>query len=281
MTTRLDEGTLDRQRTPGPALYFNAAFPQGTPQAVVGVLHGYADYSARYSHVFAAWAERGIASVGIDMRGHGRAGGARGFCERFTDYLDDVSELVQLIGERAPGVPAILFGHSFGGLVAASAVIRQPGSWRALVLSAPYLGLAAHVPIVKAFAGRIASRVVPGFGLPSGLRGAELTHDSERARAYDEDPLVFKTVNSRWFRETEKAQARALDGASSVTLPLYLVIGTADPIVKMESARQFFESASSSEKTWDVRGGMLHEVLNEPEWRSIADAIADFVLAHK
>lgn len=281
MTPRLDEGTLDRQRTAGPALYFNAAFPQAPPQAVVGVLHGYADYGARYSHVLGAWAERGIASVAIDMRGHGRAGGDRGFCERFTDYLDDVSELVHLIGERAPGVPAFLFGHSFGGLVAASAVISQPGAWRALVLSAPYLGLAAHVPFVKAFAGRIASRVAPALGLPSGLQGAQLTHDSARALAYDADPLVFKTVKSRWFRETQKAQAMVLDGASSVTLPLYLVIGKADTLVKVESARQFFDGAASSDKTWDARDGLLHEVLNEPEWRSIADAIADFVLAHK
>jgi acylglycerol lipase len=281
MKTRRDEGTLDRRRTVGPALYFNAASPEGPTQAVVGVLHGYADYGARYGHVMDAWAERGIASVAIDMRGHGRAGGERGFCERFTDYLDDASELVRLIGERAPGVPAFLFGHSFGGLVAASAVIRQPGPWRGLVLSGPYFGLAVHVPFVKAFAGRIASRVVPGFGLPSGLRGADLTHDLARARAYDEDPLVFKTVKSRWFRETQKAQAGALAGASYVTLPLYLVIGKADPLVRVESARQFFDAVASAEKTWDARDGLLHEVLNEPEWRGIADAIADFVIAHK
>jgi alpha-beta hydrolase superfamily lysophospholipase len=281
MSTRHDEGTLARQLTAGPTLYFNSALPEGPPEAVVAVLHGYADYGARYHHVFDAWAERGIASVAIDMRGHGHAGGKRGFCEHFAEYLDDVSELVRLVEERAPGAPAFLFGHSFGGLVATSAALEKPGLWRGLVLSGPYFGLGMHVPRVKLFAGRIASRVAPALGMPSELHGQDLTHDPVRARAYDEDPLVFKNATARWFTETQAAQVIAFQRAPSLTLPLYLVIGKEDRSVKVASARQFFDAAGSTDKTWDARDGLFHEVLNEPEWRSIADAIADFVLARK
>jgi alpha-beta hydrolase superfamily lysophospholipase len=281
MAIRRDEGPLARQRTAGPALYFNTASPEGPPEAVVAVLHGYADYAARYGHVLDAWAERAIASVAIDMRGHGHAEGKRGFCERFAEYLDDVSELVHLMGERAPGVPAFLFGHSFGGLVAASAVLDQPSGWSGLVLSGPYFGLSLHVPPLKLLAGKIASRLVPALGVPSELRGSDLTHDAVRARAYDEDPLVFKKATARWFSEAGAAQASALLRAPSLKLPLYLVMGKDDHVAKVESARQFFDAAGSTDKTWDLREGLLHEVLNEPEWRSIADSIADFVLAHK
>ena len=98
----------------------------------------------------------------------------------FSEYLDDVSELTRLVEERAPGVPAFLFGHSFGGLVATLAALDRPGRWRALVLSGPYFGLALHVPRVKLIAGKIASKLAPAFGLPSQLRGADMTHDAAR-----------------------------------------------------------------------------------------------------
>jgi len=281
MTVRHDEGTLARARTTGPVLYFNAASPDGAPEAVIAVLHGYADYGARYLHVLDAWAGRGIASVAIDMRGHGHAAGKPGFCEHFGEYLDDFSELVRLLDERAPGVPAFLFGHSFGGVVAASAALDDASRWRGLVLSAPYLGLAMQVPRAKLFAGKIASALAPALGVPSGLHGADLTHDAQRARAYDEDPLVFKNVTPRWFSETQAAQGRVLERAPSLLLPLYLVMGTEDRVARLATARAFFDAAGSPDKIWDAREGLFHEVLNEPQWPSIAAAIADFVLKRK
>lgn len=275
---RTDEGTLTNRSTPGPALHFHAVLPDA-PKAVVGVLHGYADHGARYRHVMDAWADKGIASVAIDMRGHGRSGGVRGHCHRFSEFLDDAGELARLVRERAqPGVPAVVFGHSFGGLVAASYVVdRGAAPWRALVLSAPYLGLALEVPRVKIAAGKIASRIVPKLALPAGLCGADVTHDAERARAYDDDPLVFKTATARWFTEATAAQSRLLARARDLRLPLYVVMGTADRVAKVESARALFDAASSTDKTWDAREGLYHEVLSEPPWRAIADALGDWI----
>jgi alpha-beta hydrolase superfamily lysophospholipase len=279
MNPRHDEGPLARRLTPGPALYYGLTTPEA-PRAVVALLHGYADYGGRYAHVAAAWAEQGIMTVSIDMRGHGRAEGKRGFCERFPEYLDDVAELVGLVGEHAPGLPAFLFGHSFGGLVAATAALERPSTWRGLVLSGPFFGLGKELPGAQVLAGRLVSRLAPAFAMPTGLSGADVTHDAVRARAYDEDPLVFKKAPVRWFVETQAAQQRALRRAGELTLPLYLVIGTADHVVKIASARAFFDAASSTDKTWEGSPGHFHEVLNEPEWRPIADRIAAWVLAH-
>jgi alpha-beta hydrolase superfamily lysophospholipase len=276
MTTR-EQGTLSRSATPGPALYSYSAVPDGKSVAVVGVVHGYADYGGRYGHVMDAWADRGIASVAIDMRGHGRARGRRGFCERFGEYLDDARELEHLTAKG--GVPAFLFGHSLGGLVAASSAIDRPTPWRALVLSAPFMALAMEVPPLKRIAGQIASRVWPTFSLPSGLSGADVTHDAALARTYDQDPLVFHTATARFFTEVRGAQKRAFDRAPSLVMPLYAVMGTADPIADYRKARAFFDATGSSDKTWDARQGLFHEVLNEPEWRGIADKIADWILA--
>ncbi len=279
MATTHEEGTA-RRTLPGPSLYFRWAAPEGPPRAVVGLLHGYAEHSARYAHVMDAWAERGIATAALDLRGHGRSGGRRGYCHRFREFLDDAAELEHLVAARAPGAPHFLFGHSFGGLVATMSVLEDPAPWRGLVLSGPYFELALPVPPAKIAVGRLASRLWPTLALASGLHGSDITHDAARARAYDEDPLVFGTATTRWFTEALAAQRSALDRAPGLAVPLYVVMGTADRVASVATARAFFDRVSGGDKTWDAREGLFHEVLNEPEWRGIADRIADWILAH-
>ena len=278
VTIARDEGAVTQRAIPGPALYSLSAMPE-KPKAVVGIVPGYADHAARYTHVMDAFAERGIGCVAIDLRGHGRATGARGYCTRFDEFLDDAGELARLVSDRGKGAPAFLLGHSFGGLVSATSMLETPRSWRGVLLSAPYLELALRVPKAKLALGRVASRIVPKLALPTGIEGKDLTHDGARARAYDEDPLVFPNARARWFRETQKAQERLLARAGSFAAPLYMVFGTEDPVSKMATGRQFFEAAASTDKTWDAREGLLHEVLNELSWRDIAGTMADWILA--
>jgi acylglycerol lipase len=279
MGVKHDEHALTRRAVPGPSLYLVSATPEGTPKATVGILHGYAEHGARYVHVMDAWAEAQIASVAVDMRGHGRATGPRGHCDRFDEFLEDAAELARLVSERAQGGACFLFGHSFGGLVAAASAIDAPGPWRGLVLSAPFFGLALDVPKAKRVAGRIASSIAPRLRLPSGLKGADVTRDPERAAAYDADPLVFPHATARWFRETQLAQERTVARAGELRLPLFLTFGAADRVAKLAAARAFFDRVASQDKTWEERAGGFHEVLNDPEWRELADRIAQWMLA--
>ena len=280
MTIKHDEAAVTQRAVPGPALYAVTTLPDGAPKAIVGLLHGYADHAARYAHVMDAWAEKGIATVAIDMRGHGRAAGPRGYCARFDEYLDDASELARLVADKGHGAPAFLFGHSFGGLVAASSVLASPGAWKGVVLSSPYFGLALEVPGAKLVAAKIASRLVPRLALPTGIRGRDVTHDPVRASAYESDPLVFKNATARWFTETVRAQKSAFARAPSFALPLLLVAAGADPVAKTADARRFFDAVGSTDKTWDERKGLYHETLNEPEWPEIAATMASWILDH-
>jgi alpha-beta hydrolase superfamily lysophospholipase len=273
---RYVESALPRRLTRGPALHAYESIPD-SPRAVVALLHGFAEYGGRYAHVAKAWSELGLATVAVDLRGHGKADGERGFCLHFDEYIDDALELVDLVHRRVPERPAFLYGHSFGGLVATSLVLERPSTWRGLLLTGPNFGIAVKVPAAKRVAGRVASALVPGFGLPSGLHGADLTHDAAIARAYDEDPLVFKKARARWFTETTTAQGRVLERAGALRMPLQLTMGTADRVSDFATAKRFFDAAGSTDKTFDARQGLFHEVLNEPEWPSIARSMADWI----
>lgn len=276
MSIELDEGRVERSG--GPALYYASAMPP-SPKAVLAMVHGYADHGARYAHVMGALAEHGIGSVVIDLRGHGKAEGTRGFCERFSDYHDDVRELRRLAEQRAKDAPLFLFGHSFGGLVVTSSALESPSPWKGLVLSAPLFGLALEVPKIKVIAGKIASRLVPKLGLPSGLTGKDMTSDVAKQKEYDADPLAFKVARARWFTEASKTQDHVLANAKKLKLPLYLTIGTKDPIVSFPTAKRFFADAGSADKTFAPQEGLLHEVLNEPSWKDVVEPIAKWILA--
>jgi alpha-beta hydrolase superfamily lysophospholipase len=281
MTIELDEGTVSRTgSSTSPSLYFASAMPTGSAKAVLAIVPGYADHGARYAHVMGALAEHGIGTVAIDLRGHGRAQGPRGFCSSFEEFLDDARELRRLVEARAKGAPLLLFGHSFGGLVAALSALEEPSPWKGLVLSAPFFGLGLEVPRIKVLAGKLASRLYPKLGLPSGLAGKDMTHDPAKARTYDSDPLVFKNATARWFTEATAAQEKALSSAPRLALPLYMTFGTADKVASFSAGKRFFDAAGSKDKTWDPREGLFHEVLNEPSWKDIVENIARWVLAH-
>ena len=278
MSIELDESSLARRGSP--ALYYASAMPSAGAKAVLGIVHGYADHGARYRHVMGALAEHGIGTVTIDLRGHGRALGPRGYCERFGEFLDDARELRRLVKERAKGAPVFLFGHSFGGLVATSSVLESDATIQGLGRPAPFIGQALEVPRVKILAARVASRVYPRLSLPSGLHGKDMSHDPDKARADDTDPLVFPKATARWFTEIVAAQERAISSAPRLKLPLYIAFGTADRVASMTVGKRFFDAAGSADKTWDPREGLYHEILNEPSWKELVEAIARWITSH-
>lgn len=65
----------------------------------------------------------------LDLRGHGRSGWAPGRY-RLSDYADDVTAFL----ERRGSGPVVLFGHSFGGIVAIAAAARVPALVRGLIV---------------------------------------------------------------------------------------------------------------------------------------------------
>lgn len=66
---------------------------------------------------------------------------------------------------------------------------------------------------------------------------------------------------------------------SQASDPPPLLHGDADPIANVSATRRFFAAAGSQDKTLNVYGGFLHEVLNEigkeRVWEDIASWLDD------
>jgi len=241
--------------------------PRPDCRAVVVILHGYAEHAGRYAALVAELGEAGYECHLLDLRGHGRSAGVRGYVHRFDEYLDDVDLFLERIGEdrRHPAVPRILLGHSLGGLISLAYVLRRPEAFGALAVSSPFLHPALEVPALKAGVAAITSHVMPTHLIRSDLDSRGLSHDPTVVAAYDRDPRVFKTVSPRWFFEVQRSQREILERAGAIRLPALFLIGDADPIADPRRAREVFARLGSADKRLVVYPGFFHEVFNELE----------------
>ena len=88
----------------------------GAPGPLVVLVHGSLDRCAAFARVVAAEALAGLHTIRYDRRGYGRSVDV-GPPAGLDDHVDDLLAIVD-------GRPTVLFGHSFGGLVALVAASR-------------------------------------------------------------------------------------------------------------------------------------------------------------
>jgi alpha-beta hydrolase superfamily lysophospholipase len=262
-------------------LFWTLDLPDAPPRAHVALLHGYADHVGRYRPVTEALVADGFAVHGLDYRGHGRADGRRGYCDKWPDYLDDLAVFWERVRKAAGGQKAFLLGHSHGALMAA----RQAASgglegMAGLILSAPYFKLAIIPPATKVMAARLVGKVVPWLPIPNELKPEQLTRDPEIVRATHADPLYIRTVTPRWFIESTQAQAQALEQAVRVTAPIFIFCGSNDGVAAPAAARSFFAKVGSTDKKFKEYPGMLHEPMNELGREEVFRDISNWISAH-
>ena len=243
------------------------------PMAEVLIVHGYADHGGRFQEVARYLARSGFAVTALDLRGHGRSEGQRGYIAKFEDYHADLAAaLSQLDRER----PQFVLAHSMGALVTFDFIARSRPSLAGLVVTNPYLALATDPPQSKLALGKLAAHVLPRLSLPSGLPPESMSRDRACVEAYRSDPLVFNTANAAWFRESNLAMAR-VRGLKQLNMPLFYAYSLTDPVARGGVNQAFAEQLACSDKTVVVREG-LHEILNETDRATLFDRIGDWLL---
>lgn len=270
---------VDRGGQPRLALRVDGA--EGPCSGRVLLVHGFAEHGGRYDELAGVLRRRGLAVARPDLRGHGRSGGARGYCRDFDEYVADLQATLDHLASdsRFPSaVPLALLGHSMGGLVATRAASRLGERPAGLALSSPFFGVARALSAVERLLGGIAGRIAPGLRQPSGLRGSDLTHDAAIAARYDADPLGFPHVTAGWFLAVTRAQAVALQEAPTLSLPVLCLAAGDDRAVSLAATEAWFRAVGAKEKALEVLPGWYHEILNEPERARVATEFADSLL---
>ena len=276
---RRDEGFFSaRDNT---RLYWQSVLPDTEPSCFIGVVHGYGDHSGRYRRFIDYLAGEGVGVMAFDYRGHGKADGRRGYCAKWPDFVDDLEVFWARVRGSAQGKPTFLLAHSHGGLMALHWALKKPEGVKGLVLTAPYLKLALDPPAMKIFAAKAVGLLIPWMPVPTDIAFDQLSRDPEWQKETEADPLYGRKATPRWFVQSTAAQAALAGKGRELTLPILVSCGSADPIASTGATRAFFETIGSTDKTYDEREGMRHEVLCELGKEALWGEISRWISAHR
>jgi alpha-beta hydrolase superfamily lysophospholipase len=239
------------------------------PKGRVLIVHGLAEHCGRWEHVGEFLRDRGYDTWGYDWRGHGESGGTRGHAERFDDMVDDLAEVfASLPIDR----PRCIYGHSMGGLIAATYAVSDREQPDAFVLSAP--ALAADLPAPLRLAARILPKVAPKLRLKSPIKGEHLSRDPSVAERYFADPLLQMGNSAQFGNEALETMESTRSQLSRIRVPTLVVHGAEDELIAPAASAPLAAVPVVKRRLF---AGLRHEIHNEPEQDQVLGEIADWL----
>lgn len=235
------------------------------PRGLVALVHGLAEHSGRYQELAKVLNKVGCTVAAVDYRGHGQAGGKRAHIDYFSDYLNDIRAFLEEIRRQGYNEKPVLLGHGQGGLICARFAELEGARLGGLVLSSPFFGMAAKVPVVRVVATTLFSWMLPSLAMPMrhSFDHNFLSHDRNVIERYVSDPLVGAAFTVSWFVGILNAQRIALSEAGRVSGPLLVLQAGEDRLSSLYATRVFFAAARAQNKQIKVYDNYYHDIFNE------------------
>jgi len=229
------------------------------PRAVILCIHGMGLETMAFSWLAAEMNKRGYIVYALDVRGFGSWTQTRG--EEHLNYrqsLADIKKVSQVIKERNPDLPLYILGESMGGAIAIRAGAR---------LGDILNGVIASVPSAERFQAKRMSLqtavhfiVDPNKAFDIGSEVADRATAKESTRTmWKSDPKAklgmtpIELIKFAAFMRSTKPQA-----ARITKLPVLMVQGLQDQLVKPQGTFGLFEAVKSPDKTFLTIGNAEH-----------------------
>ena len=254
--------------------------PAAAPRALLVIIHGFGEHGGRYQAFAEALAGQGMWVGAPDLWGHGRSGGQRGDVEQVAEYVRQLQGVTRDVFLPQSGCVAyVLFGHSFGGLLAILWALEQPQALRRVVLQSPLLEVGFPLPRWETAATSLLATCWPTCSFSLHFDVERLSHDAGVIRAYREDPLVHHVMTARTYRSLLRARDEAMARAASVRAPVLLLVAGADRVISVEWAHRWFDRLTC-EKRCAVFPDSYHELHHEPVRDEVLRQVRDWTLAN-
>jgi len=260
----------------GITLYGQSWMPDSIPRAIINYVHGFKDHSGRFEKWAVRFTENGYGVMAVDLRGHGRSEGRRGYAAGFKSYLMDTRVLRQQAAELFGDIPHILYGHSLGGNIVANYLISEDFLPKAAIITSPWFTLAFKPSLFSLAVANILRFTMPGLLIKSDLDAEDLSHDKKVVEDYLRDPLVHNSILPRLFFDIEQHGIRASKSIYKINIPLLVMHGTADRIASYKQTRNFVMNAGYL-TTFKVWPGDYHELHNDTDEKEVFDFLLQWL----
>lgn len=278
--------------------------PEVKPIATIQIIHGMAEYIARYDEFAKYLTTLGYVVIGHDHLGHGESitanqrHGYFGQGDSVCLVLEDIHQVCQWIEERYSELPHFILGHSMGSFALrnylqsyqpdiSGAILMGTGKQATLMPFA--LSLTAKLNKMKPkrknkwvdhFAFGSFNKLFPE---PSSFNW--LSKNQENVTQYENDPLTGFTFTNNGFYTLFRLvnQANQVGWADNIQkkLPLLIISGEQDPVGDFGKgprrvAKQLAESGVK-DVSLVLFSTLRHEILLETEKNEVYQAISQWI----
>ena len=244
--------------------HWPATNPTAGPRQAVVMFHRGHEHGGRMAHLpgeldlpefdFFAW----------DARGHGLSPGARGDSPSFATSVRDVQTFIDHISAThgIQQTDMAVLAQSVGAVVVSTWAHDYAPQIRCLVLASPAFKVKLYVPFARP--GLKLRRAWRGnFFVNSYVKARFLSHDPERIRSFENDPLISRPISVNMLLGLYDAAERVVADAQAIQIPTQLLISGADFVVHRKPQEQFFERLGSLRKEKHILPGFFHDTLGE------------------
>ena len=235
--------------------------PAGQARGVVAIVPGFNSHSGYFTWTAEQLVADGYAVYAVDLRGRGKSDGERFYVEKVGDYLSDTGKMIALAKSREPGLPVFLMGHSAGGVVAVNYALDHQSELAGLICES----FAYKVPAPD-FALTILkglSYIIPHIGVLK-LKNADFSRDPKAVAAMNSDPLIAnENQPALTVAVLVRADERLKRGFHLMKMPVFIIHGTKDKAAVPAGSQEFYDKASSADKTLKFYEGYFHDPLND------------------
>lgn len=283
--------------------------PEGEVRGVVQIVHGIAEYAARYDAIARFLNANGFVVVGDDHMGHGGSIGedtVQGyFYGGWLNAVDDTMCLYKKTKEEYPDKPYFIYGHSMGSFMARTILYRYPDAGFAGALISgtgwqPKMVLSLGISVCKAQAKKLGDTSTSPTVKKLMFGGYNKAYDNPRTDvdwlsrdtavvdAYIADPLCGfdatiglseAMLEGMKMNEDEKNLAKM-----PKKLPVYFFSGSMDPVggngKGVRAAADAFRKAGMEDVTMKLYPDGRHEMHNETNKEEVWNDILAFLNKH-
>jgi len=250
-----------------------------TPKAVMSLVHGFGEHSARYAHMAADLNAKNISVVTLDLRGHGRSEGRRGYCPDYNQLLGDVDALLAKTREIYPDVPHILYGHSMGGGIVLNHQLKSgEDGIKAVIASAPFIKPADRISKPQRTIVKLLGKIAPKLTLGNKIDGHKISRLPAEQEIYLSDPLNHGNLGVGLAIGMVEGGEWILENAKTWEKPLLIVHSRQDQLTDCAASQDF--AATAQNCTFIPYENCEHEIHNDCHRADVYKQAADFIESH-
>ena len=271
--------------------------PITKPRGIIQIVHGFGEHSRRYMHMILTFLDEGYIVCANDHVAHGvtaKINDSWGYPgnKGYMTTIEDEHSLRQLVEEKYPALPYVMFGHSWGSMIARGYGAKYHKGMQGLILC----GIASQMKSLNAMGReKIHQDIKDGKGTQEALEymGQLFAGMTERYQnPKGPNDWIAKSAqvvadhgadpNNLQKPATIQLMADFVDLYDDVMspkwaekipneLPVHIIAGDGDPVANYgEGAYHVLNMLSEKghrKVTCKVYPGYRHEIHNEPEIR--------------